>query len=343
MSTTEATIAEVPASNAPEVDNDALSDAALAEVFKETPEDGGSDDAGDADGESGGTAEDAARQLADASQGKKTAKAEDEGIDLSLLTDEAEAAQPTEEDAHVKLIKEYLPNQKAVETLIESAQRTHQLSTAIQQNDFNGVYRALGQQAEPLLEMFYQVAKDKLVERYINEAQGQAVDPRVQGLEQKLAQLENYINTGVQQRQQGQQAAAKQKAFMAVNEAIERDLDTARYPKDEYHTVQRKLIQRAVIADLAESGQLAKAMAGEMKLVRAALRTHLTSLVEADKKRQTVQTTKRAQMETSKPIVSGESANRTAADTTKDGEPDYLQRISDFLERDIKKRSNSMR
>ncbi len=338
MSITEATIAETPASNAPTVDNDALSDAALAEVFKETPEDGGSDDAGDGDGESGGTAEDAARELADKSEGKKTAKP-DEGIDLSLLTDEPEAAQPSEEDAHVKLIKEYLPNQKAVETLIESAQRTHQLSTAIQQQDFNGVFRVLGQQqANALVEMLYNEHKDKLVERYISEAQGQAVDPRVQGLEQKLAQLENFINSGVQQRQQAQSAASRQKSYAAVNEAIERDLDTARYPKDEFHTVQRNLIKRAVIADLAESGQLAKAMSGEMKLVRAAVRSHLTSLVEADKKRQTVQTTKRAQLETTKPIVSGESANKAAAATTKDGETDYLQKMSDFIERDILRR-----
>ena len=334
MSTTEATIAETPASNAPEVDNDALSDAALEAVFADAPESEG--DEGDAEPE--GNAADAAMQLARASEGKKTEKAaEPEGIDLGLLKDEDEPASPSAEDAYIKTVKEFLPNEATLRTLIESSQRTHQLSQAIQQNDFTGVYRALGPQAEPLLEMFYQVAKDKLVERYINEAQGQAVDPRVQGLEQKLAQLTDFINSGVQKQQQGQQAATRQKAYAAVNEAIERDLDTARYPKDDYHLVQRKLIQRAVIADLAESGQLAKAMSGEMKLVRAALRTHLTSLVEADKKRQTVQTTKRAQLETTKPIVSGESANKVSATTAADGERDYLQEASDWLDKKIKR------
>lgn len=333
MSTTEATIAENTAS--PAIEPDALSDENLAKVFAEPS---GEPDGGEASSEPEGNAADAARQLADASEGK-TPKEEKpaEGIDLSLLTDEPEPEAKPEDDPYIKTVKEFLPNETAVRSLVEAAQKTTALQSAIQSNDFRSVYQALGPNAEPLLEMFYQAAKDKLVERYINEAQGQTTkDPEVIQLKQQLAQLTGFIQNGVQQQQQVRQTEAQRKAHEAINAAIERDLTTARFPDDKFHKVQREMLRQSVIADLAMAGNLPKALGGDMKLVRSALKARLTALVEADKERQSTQTAKRTELETKKPIIAGaDSPAKTPTD--KDGQRDYLQEAADWLDRKIKK------
>lgn len=330
MSTTESQLAR-EATPAPEFAS--LTDDALDSLFADNPSDD-PDDSPDDEPEAPIAATTAAPKDGAPPTAAKPA-ADAGGIDLSAFDDPTPdpAAPKTapDADAYVATVKQYLPNVEAVETVVRSYQNELALDNAVQSKDAKAIFTALGDRAEPILEAIWAVAKDKLVQRYLDEASGtSSVDPAVAQLQAKVDALTSHIEGGIKQNQSQATQAAQAKAFTAVHDAIIKDLDTAKFPNDPFHAVQRKLIVKAAIAEIAQNGQLQAAMNGDYRPVRNVVKALVSEYVAAQKG-QTVQVAAaRDKVENKlKPVPQGAGAGAVSAETEDAG--DMLDRASSFI------------
>ncbi len=252
------------------------------------------------------------------------AVAVDTGIDLSLLKDDDKAeATPVPpaiapEDAYISKIREYIPNEKMLTTLVSGYQRDTALESALAKGDLPAVVTALGpERIEPLFEAIYQNEKlrNAFVDRMIAEHEGQRPDPEVKALRQKVADMESYLNQGRQQQQSAVQREQQMAQYGKLTDTIRGFFETVRFPNDDRHAVQRDLIQEATLAKLAKTGKLAEAMKGDVRVIRDAFKSIAEPWAKAEKAKVTAADAARTTLEQKpKPVATGATGTAAASE-----------------------------
>ncbi len=265
-------------------------------------------------------------------------------IDLSLLKDDsAEAATPAPQaapdDPYVKMVRTYLPDEGSINMVVGGFQRDTALSKAIDAGDFQGVVNTLGpDRVETLFESIYRHdgLRNAIIDRAIAEATGQKADPEVKALKKQLAEVQNYLHRGEQERTTAAEHAEKTRQFASVNSAIDDFFTTVKFPNDSRHAIQREMIRKATLADLATSGKLPDALKGNKAVIRAAFKPLLTQFVESDKPATLAADKARTTLETKqRPVATG--AAGTAA-VSADEELNVFQRAANEVARIQKQR-----